>query len=93
MRSIIEGAIITVFIGDTEHLLRPRAIADGSEGEDADGVIRVLPRPLNRVVLICSRCRGRLSVIIFVARYKVHFIALDFAVLTLHVGRRPCDVD
>lgn len=93
MRSIIEGEIITVFVGDTEHLLRPNAIADGSEGENADGIIRVLPRPFYRVVLICSRCRGRLSIIIFIARHKIHFIALDFSILVLDNGRRPCDVD
>lgn len=87
MRSIIEGEIITIFIGDTEHLLRPYTIANGSEGENADGIIRVLPRLFYRIILICGRCRGRLSIIIFVARNKIHFIALDFSILIINVGR------
>lgn len=86
MRSIIEGEIITVFIGDTEHLFRLCAIADGCEGENADGIIRVLPRLFYRVILICGRCRRRLLIEIFIARYKIYFISFDFSILIINVG-------
>lgn len=90
---MVDGVIITVFIGDTEHLLRSNAIANGCEGENADGVICVLPRFFYRVVLICCRCRGRLSIIILIAWHKLNLVSLDFSILILHNGRRPCDVD
>lgn len=78
---------LTVFVCDAMKVFCFQPVADNSEGEHGDCIVAVFASIINRVILICCSRRSRFSVMVVLFRYIRHFVAANYAVLTLSARR------